>query len=147
MKFIYPILLVVFSSSAISCSCKDEPSLEEAVKLNKYVFIAEVSAPTKKNSESMITKYDLLHLENIKGTPTTQYIQEEFEIKTSCSVTLNQGDKCLIFLNSDEPNIDLGGCGASLPLKYLDREVKDWRRRVKNSSQKSVIDAKDTQHN
>jgi len=95
----------------------------------------------------MITKYNLLHLENIKGTPTTQYFQEEFEIKTSCSVTLNQGDKWLIFLNSDEPKIDLGGCGASLPLKYLDREGKDWKSQIKNSNQKSVVDAENAPRN
>jgi len=95
----------------------------------------------------MITKYNILNLENIKGTPTSQYFQEEFEIKHSCNVTLNQGDKWLVFLNSDESKIDLGGCGASAPLEYLEWAEKDWLSRVKNSNQKSVIDAKDAQHN
>lgn len=124
------IALLLSQTYVYSCSCIGEVSLEEAVKTHKYIFIAEISTPIELSVDSTVKRFHLHNIESIKGVPTSHYFQDELILKTSCSVTLRAGDQWLVFLNSDEPSINLGGCSSSIPLSYLEREDEGWRTKI-----------------
>jgi len=53
-------------------------------------------------------------------------------------VSLEPGDKWLLFLSTENAKIDLGGCGPSTPLSYLEWSEKDWKSRIMDSDQTFV---------
>lgn len=146
MKYALILTFLLMSTYLTASACRDEHSLEEYSKLSKYVFIAQVSK-AEQTKDPEITRFYLKNIENIKGNAVTNYYQEEYKIKHSSDASLKSGDKWLIFLDTEVAKINLGGCGPSAPLSYLKWAEKDWKSRIKNSNQKSVVGAKDAQQN
>lgn len=138
------IVFILSSSQVLACSCGDM-TIEEQIEKADHIFISKIMSKEDKSGwftdNGTLYKHKILKVlkGNLKDT-TYSFTHEEM---TSCDVKPEMNIERVVFVSGEAP-YRLGGCQYGGEKSMFDKIYPNWQ---SSFNKKSVVDAKDAQHN